>query len=80
MDMEPPQTDAMDDEPVDLVFALIAPELVDFIEDDDWVLGARILQGGNDAPRKGAHVRSPMASHLGLVRDPAERYPRERPT
>ncbi len=46
-------------------------ELVDFIQQEDGVLGAGLLHAGDDAAGHGTHVGAPMAAYVGFVACPA---------
>ena len=51
----------------------VAPELVDLIEHDDAVVAAALLDTLQDEPGHRAHVRAPVAAHLGLGVHAAQR-------
>jgi len=47
--------------------ALVAAELVDFVEDHHRVLGAGLLQPGDDASGERADIGSAVPKHLGFI-------------
>ena len=59
------------------VAAKIHPELVDLVEHEHGVLGARAAQVLDNLPWKGADIGSPVAPDLRLVANPAEAHPDE---
>ncbi|OQA06931.1 MAG: hypothetical protein BWY66_01613 [bacterium ADurb.Bin374] len=55
------------------IAAEIHSHLVDFVEQDDGIPGARVAQGLDDSAGKGADVGASVAADLGLVAHAAER-------
>ncbi len=55
----------------------VAPDLVDFVEDEDWVIGLGTSNALDDLSGQGADVGAAMAADFGLVVDAAERQPDE---
>ncbi len=51
----------------------VGTDLVDFVEHEDRIDGARLLQTLNHPARQGADIGPPVAANLGLVADPTER-------
>jgi hypothetical protein len=54
------------------VAAEVGPELVDLVQHEHGVVGARLLQPLDDAPGKRPHVGAPVTANLGLVADAAQ--------
>jgi len=59
------------------IAAEIHAELVDFVEDEQRVVRARIAQSLDDSTRQRADVSAAMPANLGLVADAAERQAHE---
>ena len=55
----------------------VTADLVDLVEHDHGVLGARFLQGAHDAAREGSDVGAPVSADVRLVVDAAEGDARE---
>ena len=62
------------------VASKIRRHLVDFIQQEDRVAGARLAQALDDPPRHRPDVGAPVSTDLGLVGDAAKRHPDEFPT
>ena len=59
------------------VAAEIGAQLVDLVEDEHRIDGARLLHALNHAPRHGADIGAAVAADLGLVANAAERHAHE---
>ena len=59
------------------ISAPVGAELVDLVEQDHRVHGARVAQGAHEAARQCADVGAPVAADLGLVADAAEAHAHE---
>ncbi len=55
----------------------VLPQLVDLVEHEHRVVGAALLQAGDDAAGHRAHVGAPMPADLGLVAHAAQREAEE---
>ena len=61
------------------IAAPVRPELVDLVEQDHRVHGARVAQGAHQPAGQGADVGAAMAADLGLVADAAQGHADELP-
>ncbi len=55
----------------------IGAELVDLVEDEQWIVRAGVADALNDAARQRPDVGASMSANLGLIANAAQRQPHE---